>query len=170
MLDPMFYRGCDFRPGVSVHLADGQVWMLPEPAFAVDPCHVYRALLTSLITAEDRFELLRAELALGIYLIITNYDLPPLSLGALLDFSQDDPELTRLHAVLHAVALDHLRAHRSLIDVSIVPLTVSKMVHRSKLFDRVRAAMTELWPPWRRPRRSFEIVLLGQHSQADQRR
>ena len=114
MLDPMICRRPGFRAGIAVRLADGLPWILPDAdqAQADGTVPAYNDLVGAVSEADRPTDLLRAELALGIYLIAQNYELPPLILGALLDFPQNDPHLALLQADLHAVALDHVRAFR----------------------------------------------------------
>lgn len=142
MLDIMICRRSDIRTNLSVHLADGQAWPLPDRAATIHPAHVYEALLDSIVAADDQNDMLRAELALGIYLIVSNYDLPPLILNALLEFPQNDPELTRLQTELHTLAMEHIRAYRRSSDASIPPFHDPLIARRFGIFGRVRALMT----------------------------
>jgi hypothetical protein len=112
MLDPTTHQRAEFRAGTPICLADGQTWILPSPNPEQGSDEVYEALISSIVMADDRRELLRAELALGIRLILTNYDLPPLLLGAMLDFPEGDPELPRFQTTLHLLSLEHVRAFR----------------------------------------------------------
>ncbi len=142
MLDLMLKRRPGFRVGTSIQLADGQAWIVPEADQMVEPSRSYDALLSAVATADDRRELLRAELALGIHLITLNYDLTPLILGALLDFPVGDPALTALQSELHAIAMEHVRAHRPLNSDYIIAHPAPRVARRPGLFSRVRAAMS----------------------------
>lgn len=142
MLDPMLKRRLGFRAGSSIHLADGQAWTVPQPDQMVEPNRPYEALLLAVATADDRRELLRAELALGIHLITLNYDLAPLILGALLDFPVGDPALAELQSELHDVAIEHVRAQRTAHRDYFVPRPAPRVARRLGLFGRVRAAMS----------------------------
>jgi hypothetical protein len=138
MLDPMTRRRPEFRPGTSVLLADGQVWVLPDPDVSAGLTPSLDALIAGVVEAGDAIEGLRAELALGIYLISANYDLPPLALGPLLEFRSGDPSLTRFQADLHQVALAYVRAHRP--DAAPLP-DPSPAARRPGLFGRLRASL-----------------------------
>jgi hypothetical protein len=142
MLDPMLQQRPGFRSGNSIQLADGQAWTVPEPDLMDDAKPPYEALLSAVAAADDRPELLRAELALGIHLIALNYELSPLILGALLDFPEGDPALADLQIELHDIAIEHVRAHRPAIDKVIAPRPAPRVARRLGLFSRVRAAMS----------------------------
>jgi hypothetical protein len=90
MPDEHSLRRPGFRPGTPIRLADGQEWVFPgpgelsapeggrtagEPAGAADPA--YGGLIDALCEAEDEPDRLRAELALGIFLLGCNYALGP---------------------------------------------------------------------------------------------
>jgi hypothetical protein len=117
MRDPVTCRRPEFRPGTALRLADGQTWILPAPlALEGDSLDSTLPLVAAIAQADSRADLLRAELALGINLIAANYDLPPLILGALLDFPAGDPALAEFQTDLHQIAMDHLRAYRPALD------------------------------------------------------
>lgn len=113
---------------------------MPGPNPTAESGPTYDALIEGVASADSRNEMLRAELALGIHLIILNYDLAPLILGALLDFPKQDPALNRLQSELHEVAVEHVRAHRPAPDDSIAPQPTLRVVRRLGFFHRVRAA------------------------------
>jgi hypothetical protein len=99
-----------FIEGVGVRLADGQEWFLPVRDRVVDDPE-YDAQLAAISEAEDRAEVLRAELALTIFLLTRNYDLSADQLNLLLSFRPDDPALTELQRLVHGLA--HESAVRS---------------------------------------------------------
>jgi hypothetical protein len=138
MLDPMIRRRPGFRQGTPILLADGQAWELPDPDASAGPTYPLDGLIAGIVEADDQAEQLRAELALGIYLISTNYDLPTLAFGPLLEFRPDDPSLERFQADLHQVALAYVRAHRP----EAAPLPdPSPAGRRPGLFGRLRASL-----------------------------
>jgi hypothetical protein len=138
MPDPLIRRRPGFRPGTPVLLADGQAWVLPDPDVSAGLTPPLDALIAGVVEAGDATERLRAELALGIYLISANYDLPPLALGPLLEFRPGDPSLARFQADLHQVALAYVRAHRP----EAAPLPgPSPSARRPGLFGRLRASL-----------------------------
>jgi len=146
MLDPISHQRAHFQAGTPICLADGQEWILPGPA-QENPGHdeTYEALISSIVMADNRRELLRAELALGIHLIRANYDIPPLLLGAMLDFPEGDPALASFQDSMHEAALGHVRAHRSVSDVPATSLSaprVSRPARRFGFFSRARASMS----------------------------
>ncbi|RUL84203.1 hypothetical protein [Tautonia sociabilis] len=104
-----------FRSGLSVILADGQRWTLPLPAEADReeiPAPVeehIRAILEMIREAEDRAELLRAELALGIHLLSINYRLGPEQYQELLSFERSSPMRETSQEAFHRAALAYLR-------------------------------------------------------------
>jgi len=142
MLDTMTRRRPGFHSGKSIHLADGQAWMVPEPDQIAHSSEIYDAMIGAIVSSDSRSEILRAELALGIHLLARNYDLAPLILGALLDFPQGDPALERLQSELHEIALEHVRAHRPMSDDFIAPQPPLRLPRRLGFFHRVRAAMS----------------------------
>jgi hypothetical protein len=127
MLDEKSLRHPDFLEGIPIRLADGQPWTFPTPpacrdvtdggeapgaaATPFDPDH--EALVTAILEAEDRAELLRAELALAIHLLARNYRLEPADFLTLLEFSPGDPALTAMQRSFHEVALEHIRSMQS---------------------------------------------------------
>jgi hypothetical protein len=142
MLDTMIQRRPGFRLGASLHLADGQEWTVPAPGYLAESGQTYDALVAAVCLADDRPEMLRAELALGIHLLALNYSLEPLLMGALLDFPKGDPALDRLQAELHTVAVDHVRAHRSMSDDSIAPQPTLRIPRGFGFLHRARATMS----------------------------
>ncbi|MBX6311450.1 MAG: hypothetical protein IRY99_00775, partial [Isosphaeraceae bacterium] len=67
-------------------------------------------MVQAVLEAEDEVELLRAELALAIFLLGWNYDLSPEAYGTLLDCSPGHPALSAMQRAFHKVALAHARA------------------------------------------------------------
>src|SRR5437763_1354519 len=90
MLDESRARRPGFVEGAWVRLSDGSEWSLPrrDPT-CVDP--EYDAQLRAVFEAEDSAGVLRAELALTIFLLLRNYVLPPRDLSRLLTFAPGDP-------------------------------------------------------------------------------
>ena len=70
------------------------------------------ATVAAVLEAEDEAERLRAELALAILLLATNYDLAPSDYGALLDYPPGDPALAAVQRAFHDLAMDYVRAGR----------------------------------------------------------
>lgn len=114
-------RRPDYRRGVMIRLADGQLWSFPTPMpkmMAAPDGHLEHEksnpvesdlldLLLAIREAEDRAEALRAELALAIHLLQCNYDLGADDYRRLLDFEPGNPELTRVQQAFHEVARLH---------------------------------------------------------------
>jgi hypothetical protein len=96
-------RRSDFETGVDVRLSDGETWTLPIPSLT-DP--EYYALIAVVLEAEDRVEVLLAELALTIFLLDRNYELEPEQLSSLLCFSADDPALAALQDAVHDLVVE----------------------------------------------------------------
>jgi len=97
-------RRPSFKEGAKVWLSDGQPWTLPP----CDPSRDepdYTALLRAIEEAETRFEGLRLELALTIFLLNRNYALSPERLNDLLCFSPDDPAVTVFQRDVHRFVL-----------------------------------------------------------------
>lgn len=121
MIDQDTRRRPDFKPGVSVRLADGQFWILPVPArcAAADPSidatpeissyRTYELLLEAITEAVDDSDQFLAELALAIELLGTNYALGHEDYRSLLTFDPLDPARSSLRTDLHSVAIMHLR-------------------------------------------------------------
>lgn len=106
MVDERAARRSTFADGTGVRMANGQVWVLPgRLADADDP--EYDACLLAVVEAEDRTELLRAELALTILLLSRNYHLKPGDFQDLLGFAPDDPALGEMQDAVHEVAIEH---------------------------------------------------------------
>ncbi len=94
MLEELESRRPEFRPGLPLRMADGQVWSLPIPVEkdgeAGDrTAHWddtnYRAILRAIAEAEDSGELFRAELALAVHWLQWNYALAEDDLDELLE-------------------------------------------------------------------------------------
>ena len=111
-LDETRARRTGFVVGPTVRLADGRDWSLPlrEPGVSD---REYDALLALIDTSEDRNEALRAELALTIFLLLRNYDLPPDAVDFLLRFAPGDRALAVLQAGVHEVACESARRLKS---------------------------------------------------------
>ncbi len=144
MLDPMNRRRRDFSPGRNLTLADGQLWPLPDPftdaGTAVNAG--YKALIVAIVEVDRPEDSLRAELALAIHLFDANYDLPPLILGALLDFPRDDPALVQFQSDLHELAMDHARAYRHPDGTLSDPPFTRRFPHGFGLFRGSRSRLT----------------------------
>lgn len=118
-------RRPNFLDGAAIPLADGGLWTVPLPGASGqhDRPHPmaaefmealgphYLDALEAVRDAEDRTEVLRAELALAICLLRHNYDLDPPTLSRLLTFANRDA-LRRMQHAMAAVASAHLRAFR----------------------------------------------------------
>ena len=146
MLDPISHQRAHFQAGTPICLADGQEWILPSPAQeSSGHDETYDALISSIVVADNSREVLRAELALGIHLIRMNYEIPPLLLGAMLDFPEGDPGLANFQESMHEVALEHVRAYRSVSDaptVSVPTARITRPARRFGFFSRARASMS----------------------------
>lgn len=70
-------------------------------------------MLAAVFEAEDAAERLRAELALAIGLLRTNYDLAPADYARLLSFPPDDPAGAAFRQAIHELALEHAGAWRA---------------------------------------------------------
>jgi hypothetical protein len=119
MRDERARRRPNYRPGLKLRLADGQVWSLPIPlsqeeaalSQAANPNWndaSYRLLIDAIVNSGDRGELFRAELALAIHLLDWNYSLAPEDFEELLD--EQDGSLNRLDLgeILHMLAMAHV--------------------------------------------------------------
>jgi hypothetical protein len=98
--------------GVPVRLTDGRTWVLA----ARDPGRAepeYDALLDAVFEAEDRSEVLRAELALTVYLLDRDHGLAPGRLTALLSFPAGDPALAGLQEAVHGLVMESARRLRT---------------------------------------------------------
>ena len=84
MIDEPSRRRPGFLRGPLVQLADGREWAFSAETAALGPA--LGGLLDGIVEAENRPEVLRAGLALALFLITTNYDLAPEELQALLAF------------------------------------------------------------------------------------
>ena len=146
MLDPISHQRAEFRTGSSIHLTDGQAWILPSPYPAGELSETYEALLESIVQADNRRELLCAELALGIQLILANYAIPPLLLGGLLDFPNDSAGLHQFQTMLHGVAMEHVRAYRPVDETALNPVPATDRIHRPlsrfRLFNRQNTSLS----------------------------
>jgi len=107
MLDERKIRRSGFREGRWVCLSDGRRWALAaSDHYESDPeCD---ALLRTIAQAEDKNELLFAELALTIFLLTKNYHLHASDIQSLLQFNTDDPALASLQRDVHAFVLETL--------------------------------------------------------------
>ena len=122
-LDENALRRPDFRGGAPVTLADGQEWILARPAelFVPDDSEAGFAArwnfgdeYAALVRAADEAgrsgsgnAVIRAELALGRYLLLKNYALDAPQVASLIQFSYDpegDPVHWQLHEDVLAVA------------------------------------------------------------------
>ena len=119
MLNEKDLRRTGFRSGVSIDLADGQSWVFPMPAerpelvdggLAADP--EFLDLLDAIREAEDRAEMLRAELALAIHLLDRNYDLGPRQLQRLFEFDREGPTQSEAQHAFHELAVQAFRGVR----------------------------------------------------------
>lgn len=100
MLSELEKRRPDYRGGVPVKLADGQLWAFARPEVVFVPADNedgfdedwnlgpdYRALIVAAQNASDGGGIIKAELALARYLLCLNYDLTTEDLRGLLRFS-----------------------------------------------------------------------------------
>ena len=127
--------------GSPVRLADGGEWILPVFDPRNDPeC---AALLAEVSEAEDRADLLRAELALTVWLLRRNYELSPAQFEALLSFPEGDPRLSALQATVHQLVCDAFPVLRSSRTPAACPRRLSRL-------SSVRAAFGGLWFPRRK--------------------
>jgi hypothetical protein len=111
MTDEPSARQAGFVDGPRVRLADGAEWSLPlREAGRDDP--EYDAILAIIAESEDQTEALRGELALTIFLLTRNYDLPADSLDALLRFAPGDPALAVLQQAVHQIARESFERAR----------------------------------------------------------
>jgi hypothetical protein len=132
-------RRSNFGAGVDVRLSDGWVWTLSMPSRSDPECD---ALIAAVIEAEDRSEILRAELALTIYLLDKNYDLKPEQFGSLLCFPPDDPALASLQDALHGLVMTSaggVQAPASSLGEDTSERRRSPAHARPTLADRIRA-------------------------------
>ena len=139
MLDEKSFRRPDFLPGTWVRMADGQVWSLPEvpgrspSGMAEDGTSPgaegaalgrdYEATVAVVLDAEDQAEQIRAELALAIVLLASNYHLEPADYQELLGGESDSPVVAAMQRAFHIVALEHARHFRPRTDAGLVPRT-----------------------------------------------
>lgn len=94
-------------------MADDQEWTIPDPGCPEVRGAEYEALLQALTEAGDEADLLRAELALTIYLLCRNYRLAPDDYSAILGVSGDDDRLARVQAGCRAAASAHIARGRA---------------------------------------------------------
>jgi hypothetical protein len=106
-------RRLGFSPGDEVRLNDGQDWTLPGPPCPSCSGEEYEALLDAIREAGDESELLRAELALVIYLLDCNYHLTPESYEILLDGPAKGPSLLPMQQAFRGVAMAHVEQRQS---------------------------------------------------------
>jgi hypothetical protein len=144
MLDLMIQRRSGFRRGTSVRLADGNSWILADatPSESEGSIAAYNELIGAVAEADDPVDLLRAELAFGIFLLAENYVFPPLILGGLLGFPCAAPELAALQAGLHVAAIEHLRAFRPVSTSVSEASQPVRIFRRFGLFNRTRASIS----------------------------
>jgi hypothetical protein len=115
MLNVETLRRSGFRSGPSILLADGQEWIFPMPALpGVEGADSTldrdtRAILQAIREAEDRNDLLRAELSLAILLLSKNYRLEPEQYQELLCFDRSSPTLASAQEAFHRLAMAYLR-------------------------------------------------------------
>jgi hypothetical protein len=144
MLDERALRRTAFVAGTNVVLADGQSWTLPERRLDHDDPE-YVAMLRMVHEAEDRSEVLRAELALTIFLLSRNYELTPELYRTLLDFEPGDPDLVALQSEIHALALAQVALLRSEARTAELDPTGSEILSSlGSLLSRLRAR----WSLW----------------------
>jgi hypothetical protein len=115
MQDERQARRPTFLGGKPIRLADGRTWQFPGPeaghreAFGSS----YGPLIAALCQAEDEPERLRAEMALAICLLTTNYDLGPDDLCSVLELPPGDPGLAEMQRGFRELAADHALAARA---------------------------------------------------------
>ncbi len=97
-------RRAGFLPGVEVRLSDGTAWTLPRLPPGSGGAE-FEALVAALSASEGRDDDLRAGLALTIFLLGWNYDLPAEALAFLLGFPPGDPGLPALQDAVHRLML-----------------------------------------------------------------
>jgi len=102
-----------FCPGQAIRMADDQEWTIPDPGCTEVRGAEYESLLQALTEAGDEADLLRAELALTIYLLSRNYRLTPEDYTAILGVSGDDDRLARVQAGCRAAASAHIARGRA---------------------------------------------------------
>ena len=73
-------------------------------------------MLREVVEAEDAADLLRAELALAIYLLSRNYHLTSKDFQEILEFAPGDPALAEMQRSVHEIATRQTRALRFLPD------------------------------------------------------
>ncbi len=103
MIDEKTRRRAEYESGIEVLLSDGQSWTLPIPNRSPREPDL-TALLEAMMTAEDRADRLRLELALTIWLLNKNYLFSPNEIETLLNFPQGDPGLKRLQEDVHGLS------------------------------------------------------------------
>ena len=105
MMDERSKRRPSFSEGAKILMADGQEWSLAKPSSEMLGSAQFKAFTRGLLEAEDRSDLLRAEFALAINLLTSNYDLGPNDLQSLLGFRRGSPELAQFQADIHRVSV-----------------------------------------------------------------
>jgi hypothetical protein len=147
MLDERTLRRTDFHRGVDVRLADRQFWSLPTPEeFAEESSDSSRAaehqaLTRSILEADSRDDLLRAELSLTIFLLGENYRLSPDACFQVLSFAPGDPLLEESRRALHSLAMEHVRARRTQ-QSDARSATPMARTPRQSFLGKVRASMS----------------------------
>jgi len=135
MVDEQALRRPSYVEGTRIRLADGQLWTFPDhPPYKEDLEHI--AVLREVGEAEDAADLLRAELALAIYLLSRNYHLTPKDFQEILEFASGDRALAEMQRSVHEIATRHIRALRLLPDSntgsSVVPPTHGRLFNLLK--------------------------------------
>jgi hypothetical protein len=108
-------RRPSFREGVSIRLADDQLWTFPAPPKSSETGAAsfgseYESLVQAILEVEDRSELRLAELALAIFLLGYNYSLSPSAFERLLGFTSESSESAASQLAFHHVALQHVQS------------------------------------------------------------
>jgi hypothetical protein len=120
MLEERSLRRVNFGCGTPVRFADRQAWNLLTPvelkSRGLNPSQSaeYQQLTRGIIEAESRDEMLRAELALAIFLLGQNYELTPPACFQILGFEPDSSALVETQEAIHRLAMDHVHARQSL--------------------------------------------------------
>lgn len=146
MLDERTLRRDDFAQGATIRLADRQTWSFPTPEdmsdMTNDPrrAQEYRALTGLILESGSRLELLQGELALTIFLLGCNYELSPATCYQVLCFQPEDPLLAEAREALHALAMQHVRARRTVPEAR--PVVQVTRTPRMSFLRRVRASLS----------------------------
>ena len=104
-----------FRNGVTIRLADDQLWTFPAPPKHSESEYAtfgpeYVGLIKATMEAYDSSELRLAELALVIFLLGHNYSLSPADYQHLLGFAPESLESTASQLAFHDVAQQHIQS------------------------------------------------------------